>query len=115
MRPPLPRREIHRIRPPGRDTTAAASVFSPRIRGLGLWPRRRSRRAQPKLLTGTMARPALNGPGAGAALFVKSGGKERAHCCGNIRGVGLQRKVSGIEEAHDRTRNVAFERLGTLR
>ena len=45
----------------------------------------------------------------------QSATEEVAHCCGNFRSVGLQREMSGIEEAHDRVRNVALERLGTRR
>src|SRR5262249_35244896 len=38
-----------------------------------------------------------------------------AHCSGNLRGVGLQREVSGIKKSHDRTWIVAFECLRTRR
>src|ERR1700730_11718504 len=33
----------------------------------------------------------------------------------NLRGVGLQGEMSGVEEAHNRVRNVALERLSPLR
>src|ERR1700691_1041472 len=33
----------------------------------------------------------------------------------NLRGVGLQRKMAGVEEAHDRSRDVALECLGAGR
>jgi hypothetical protein len=49
------------------------------------------------------------------ALVAKSAAKEIPHCCGNFRGVGLQREVSSVHEAHDRVRHIASERLGTLR
>src|SRR3974377_1853490 len=49
------------------------------------------------------------------AQVAKSGAKEVPYCCGNFRGMGLQREVSGVEETHDRIGNIAFEPLGTLR
>ena len=33
----------------------------------------------------------------------------------NLRGVGYQGKMAGVEEAHDRSRDVALERLGARR
>ena len=46
-------------------------------------------------------------------LWVSLGKREEvADRCGDFRGVSLQRKVSGVEEPHDRIWHVAFERLG---
>src|SRR5215813_12971321 len=44
-----------------------------------------------------------------------SAAEEVAHCGRNFRGVGLQREMSGIKKAHDRTGVFSFERLGTHR
>ena len=41
--------------------------------------------------------------------------EEVPHRRGDLRGVRLQREVPGVEEAHDRVRDVARERLGPLR
>jgi hypothetical protein len=41
-----------------------------------------------------------------------SGCEEVADGCRDLRGVRFQREVSGIEEPHDRIRNIVFERLG---
>src|SRR5262249_54956335 len=41
--------------------------------------------------------------------------KEVAHRRADLRGVGLQREVAGVEEAHDRVWDVASEHLGPLR
>jgi hypothetical protein len=40
-----------------------------------------------------------------------SGGEEVADCRRDLAGVRLQREVDGVEEADDRTGNVALERL----
>src|SRR5271156_5324976 len=42
-------------------------------------------------------------------------GEEFADGRGDLRGVRLQREMAGIEEADDRVRNVALERLGARR
>src|SRR5208337_3503504 len=44
-----------------------------------------------------------------------SAGKEFANGRRDLRGMCLQREMSGIEEAHDRVRHVALERLGARR
>lgn len=44
-----------------------------------------------------------------------SAGKEVADCRRDLRGVGLQREMSGIEEAYDGVRDVPFERLSARR
>src|SRR5262245_22363456 len=41
--------------------------------------------------------------------------EEVTHHRSGFRGVGLQRKVAGVEEAHNRVRDVALKCLGPLR
>src|SRR5262245_60168977 len=38
-----------------------------------------------------------------------------SHRRGDLRGVGVQREVAGVEDAHKCVRNVALERLGPMR
>jgi len=77
------------------------------------------RLSHPPSLSKTMARmlaPHDSGPRArcrGRTQVARSASEEVAHCSGDVRGVGLQREVSGIEKSHERTRIVTFERLGT--
>src|SRR5579862_4137814 len=51
----------------------------------------------------------------GSDQVARSTGQEAANFGRNLRGVGFQREMSGIEEAHARLRQVALERLGTRR
>src|SRR5215475_1414805 len=46
---------------------------------------------------------------------MNSRGKELADRCGDFRNMRFQREVSGVEEADDRFRNIAFEGLGARR
>src|SRR2546428_12682192 len=51
----------------------------------------------------------------GVRRFAKSAGKEVADGRRDLRGVGLQREMAGVEEADDGVRDVALERLRARR
>jgi hypothetical protein len=50
-----------------------------------------------------------------ATISVKSAREEVTDGRSNLRGVRLERKMPGVEEAHDRVGDVALERLSALR
>src|SRR5262249_10189634 len=52
---------------------------------------------------------------AGPGRFGESAGKEVANGRGDLRGVGFQREMPGVEEADNGVRDVALERLGARR
>src|SRR5947207_168980 len=59
-------------------------------------------------------RPPRSTPRSGRRI-AQSAGKEVTDGGRDLRGVGLQREMPGVEEADDGVRDVALERLGTRR
>src|ERR1700722_3848460 len=110
--------------------TGAASAHSPRRICSSAW-------LMPNALTAMTTWPAL-GSGFGISLYTRlsrppnfsktiarmtvlqttggaSAGEESADCVRNLPDMGLQREMSGIEEADDRVREIALERLRSRR